>query len=115
MARRSSTTRRAAEERGGGQASELEVPTSSLNELLDRLAVPKIDLLSMRLQEDESAGLAGFDIDRFKPELVCIKARREVLDAIFGYFHKHGYGRLDRYLRHDGSNWYFAPQKPHAH
>ena len=56
--------------------------------------------------------LAGFDIDRFKPELVCIEAHssKEIETFIRDYFESHGYELIEEYLPHDYVNWYFRPK-----
>jgi len=110
----SSVSRKAAEDqallyRGNDAITELEIPSITLTALLDRLEIAEIDFLSMDIEEHEPAALAGFDIDRFRPELVCIEAHALVQDAIFKYFTEHGYRRLDRYVSYDRFNWYFAP------
>ena len=90
---------------------EVMVPTITLDELLDRENVTKIDLLSMDIEQGEPAALAGFDIQRFRPELVCIEATPDVHDAILEYFTRHGYRRIELYLEYDRVNWYFTPQR----
>jgi FkbM family methyltransferase len=89
---------------------EVTVPTISLNDLLDQEGVTKIDFLSMDIEGHEPKALAGFDIERFRPELVCIEWRgnEEVISA---YFESHGYRRIDKYLEYDQANWYFTPKK----
>lgn len=88
----------------------VEVPTTTLDDLLDRNGVTEIDFLSMDIEAGEPAALAGFDIERFRPELVGIEALPEVQDAILQYFDAHGYRRLDDYLEYSGRDWYFAPK-----
>jgi FkbM family methyltransferase len=89
---------------------EIKVPTITLNELLDKQAVTEIDFLSMDIEEGEPAALAGFDIERFKPELVCIEVSPSVRDKIVAYFAAHGYERIDEYTKHDSVNWYYRPK-----
>jgi FkbM family methyltransferase len=91
-----------------GTVSERTVPTSTLDAVLERQGVQAIDFLSMDIEEHEPAALAGFDIDRFHPELVCIEAHPAVRDALWQYFRRHGYVRQDQYLAWDSANWYFA-------
>jgi len=86
----------------------LEVPTTTLDALLDEHAVAAIDFLSIDVEHGERRLLAGFDLGRFAPRLVCIErasAPREILD----YFTHRGYERIDRYRRYDPVNWYFRP------
>jgi hypothetical protein len=96
----------------GGRADvdELDVPTITLNDLLRQQGVERIDLLSMDIEGHEPEALAGFDIRRYRPRLVCIEAQVVVADRIYAYLRGHGYARIDRYLPFDPRNWYFAPQ-----
>ncbi len=89
---------------------EIQVPTITLNELLDENGVTEIDFLSMDIEQGEPAALAGFDIGRFRPELVCIEAFPLVRDQIAAYFEEHAYERIDEYLAYDEGNWYFTPR-----
>ncbi len=50
----------------------------TLNDILKKEKVRSIDLLSMDIEDAEPLALAGFDIERFKPKLVCIEAHRTV-------------------------------------
>jgi hypothetical protein len=84
--------------------------TVTLNALLDSQGVKEIDLLSMDIELWEPAALAGFDIDRFKPELVVIESHPQVRDKIFDYFAKHDYVELAKYSTWDGRNAYFIPR-----
>jgi FkbM family methyltransferase len=89
---------------------ETQVPSITLTRLLDDNQVTHIDLLSMDIEESEPQALAGFDIDRFKPDLVCIEAVDRVQPKIQAYFDAHGYERIARYAPHDEVNWYFTPK-----
>jgi FkbM family methyltransferase len=91
-------------------SEELQVPTTTLNKLLDTNAVGHIDFLSMDIEGHEPAALAGFDIERFRPALACVEAKPENREKITRYFAAHGYLQLDRYLEHDPVNYYFAPR-----
>jgi FkbM family methyltransferase len=95
-----------------GEPTVIEVPTITLTKLLDDHGVDRIDLLSMDIEDGEPAALRGFDIDRFRPELICIEAHESVRDEIAAYMAAHGYERIDRYLARDRVNWYFQPA-PH--
>jgi len=93
------------------KGEEVRMPTITLDKLLDDNGVTEIDFLSMDIEESEPQALAGFDIERFKPELVCIEAALSTRDRILAYMESHGYERLDRYREHEIANWYFAPKK----
>jgi FkbM family methyltransferase len=85
------------------------VPTIRLSDLLDRAGVSHFDLLSVDVELAEPKVLAGFDIARFRPSLVCIEAHPQVRQQILDYFAAHGYVVLGRYLRADLANLYFGP------
>ena len=57
-----------------------------------------------------SRPLAGFDIERFRPELVLIEARGDNQPVLMDYFTRHGYERIDAYFERDPLNWYFRPR-----
>ncbi len=87
----------------------VKVPRIALNDLLSRLGIVRFDFLSMDVEFSEPAALAGFDIDRYRPLLVCIEAHRKVRGAILEYFRAHRYRRLEQYDIVDRLNYYFAP------
>ena len=88
-----------------------EVPTTTLNAVLDQAGVKRLDFLSMDIELAEPKALAGFDIDRFQPALVCIEAHYEVRQQILDYFAAHNYIIVGKYLRADPHNLYFAPRR----
>jgi FkbM family methyltransferase len=96
-------------ERGGEGAEGQAVPTTTLNEVLAQAGLVSIDFLSMDIELSEPAALAGFDIERFRPELVCIEAHPEVRQQLLDYFAAHSYRLIGKYLRIDVSNLYFTP------
>jgi FkbM family methyltransferase len=107
-----SSTDEARIEAWGQEGKPIEVPRITLNDLLDAAGVEKIDFLSMDIEQAEPAALAGFDIERFRPELVCIEATESVREPIAAYFDAHGYERIDAYLSYDPVNWYYRPRPP---
>jgi len=96
-------------EHEGEKAKEIEVPTITLNDLLDSEGVKKIDFLSIDIELWEPKALAGFDVERFRPELVCIEAHPRVRQQILDYFARHHYTVVGKYLRADVNNIYFTP------
>jgi FkbM family methyltransferase len=96
-------------EQVGEKAKEIEVPTITLNDLLDSEGVKKIDFLSIDIELWEPKALAGFDVERFRPELVCIEAHPQVRQQILDYFAHHHYTVVGKYLRADINNIYFTP------
>jgi FkbM family methyltransferase len=89
------------------QPQGIRVPTITLNDLLDKHGVKKVDFVSMDIELGEPAALAGFDIERFRPDLLCVEAGVPVRERLTAYFNEHGYERIDEYMKHDKVNWYF--------
>jgi FkbM family methyltransferase len=87
---------------------EIRIPTSTLNAVLEKSGVSKVDLLSMDIEGAEPLALAGFDIERYRPDLACIELHASTRDKVIAYFEKHGYERIERYLKRDPVNYYFA-------
>ncbi len=83
------------------------VPTTTLTVALEQAGVDKLDFMSMDIELSEPKALEGFDIDRFRPALVCIESHPEVRQAILDYFTNHQYVVVAKYLRMDPSNLYF--------
>lgn len=94
-----------------GDFEVVEVTTITLNTLLNDLAIDRIDFLSIDIEGAEPLALAGFDIQRYKPSLVCIE-RFLNQDALLKYFADNGYERIESYLNVDKVNWYFRPVAP---
>ncbi|MBW2390708.1 MAG: FkbM family methyltransferase [Deltaproteobacteria bacterium] len=91
----------------------IEVQTITLTDLLDRNAITKIDHLTIDIEGAELMALAGFDIRRFKPDLVCIEAHnrgKKGEQEIRQYFEDNGYAFLEEYAPYERANWYFAPK-----
>jgi hypothetical protein len=71
-----------------------------------------VDLVSMDVEQGEPEALAGFEISRFRPRLVCVEAgTEEVRRWLPRYFAEHGYERIDDYAEHDIGNWYFQARR----
>lgn len=87
-----------------------EVPTITLNDLLVAEGIQKIDFLSMDIELHEPQALAGFDIKRFRPSLVCIEGLLPVRQQILDYFAANDYVLVGNYMWVDLENLYFAPR-----
>lgn len=96
--------------RYGAPGQPRQVPTTTLTAVLDEAGIDRIDFMSMDIELAEPRALAGFDIDRFRPALVCIESHPEVRQQIMDYFDAHGYVVVGKYLRVDPHNLYFAPR-----
>jgi FkbM family methyltransferase len=90
-----------------------EVPTITLNTLLTKAGVEKIDLMNMDIELAEVVALRGFDIARFAPKLVVIEAHAPVKTFVLEYFAKAGYEQIEPYADHDIRNFYFVPKAVH--
>lgn len=98
------------QEKVGFEPVEITVPTITINDLLDREGVERFDFLSMDINGAEPIALAGFDIERFRPELVHVEASSHRHDELKKYFAEHGYVRIETYQKYDPINWYFTPE-----
>jgi FkbM family methyltransferase len=96
-------------ERYGAAGAPREVPTTTLNAVLDQAGFTKLDFLTMDIELAEPKALAGFDIRRFQPAFVCIEGHPEVRQQILDYFARHNYVLVGKYLRMDPDNIYFQP------
>jgi FkbM family methyltransferase len=85
------------------------VRTITLNDLLAREGIARVDFLSMDIELSEPRALAGFDIEKYRPALVCIEAHPEVRQQLIDYFHRHHYVVVGKYLGVDAQNLYFMP------
>jgi len=92
-----------------GSTSRRQVPTLTLTDLLLRERVDHVDFVSMDIELAEPKALAGFDIQRFQPALVCVEAHPQVRQAVLDYFERHAYVVVVKYLRLDTQNLYFVP------
>lgn len=97
-------------ERWGAFAGTKEMQTITLNDALDALKIDAATFVNMDIELYEPKALAGFDIARFHPELVCVEAHPEVRQAILSYFQAHDYELVGKYLRVDMWNLYFMPK-----
>ena len=95
--------------RYGAVGTERTVPTTTLNAVLEQASISRVDFLSMDIELSEPKALAGLDIERYRPDLVCIEGHEEVRQQILDYFARHGYTVIGRYLRADPRNLYFQP------
>ena len=97
---------------GPERLEEVAVPAITLDDLLDAQGVDRIDHLTIDIEGAELQALEGFDIERFRPRLVCVEAHTNGEpgeQALLRYFGEHGYARIDHYLAYELANWYFRP------
>jgi FkbM family methyltransferase len=92
-----------------GDVSPTPTTTTTLDDVLDRLKITRVDFLTMDIELAEPRALAGFSIERFKPRLVAIEAHPATRQTLLDYFARHGYSLVGKYWRVDGENFWFAP------
>ena len=89
---------------GDDKPTEIRVPIITLDDLLDREGVEKIDLISMDIEGHEPKAFAGFDIERFAPKLLVVEGKNEWVNK---YLVDHGYRQIERYKKYDSVNRYY--------
>jgi FkbM family methyltransferase len=85
----------------------IQVPTTTLDRLLAAEGVSKVDFLSLDIEGSEPQALEAFDIDRYRPDLVCVETQMYTREALFAFFASHGYEVIERYRHADPVNAYF--------
>jgi hypothetical protein len=58
----------------------------SAHDLLEQVDDPRIDFATMDIELAEPKALAGFDIVRYRPRLVCVEAHPEIRQQLLNYF-----------------------------
>ena len=89
------------------EIEEIRVHSTTLDDLLTREGVTKIDLLALDIEGHELQALRGFAFDSFRPELVMVEGKRDVVRTYLG---ERGYELIERYLPFDLVNDYFQPR-----
>lgn len=97
------------EAEGGSDIVPQESNTTTLDDILARSRIARLDFLTMDIELHEPAALRGFSIERFAPRLVCVEAHPQVRQEILDYFAAQGYVVIGKYLRADSENLWFAP------
>jgi FkbM family methyltransferase len=95
--------------RTSARTTAIDAPTTTLDDLLTREGIAAIDFLNIDIELWEPKALAGFDLERYRPALVCIEAHPEVRQEILDYFARRHYVIAGKYLRADRWNLYFTP------
>jgi FkbM family methyltransferase len=93
----------------GGEAVPTPVTTTTLDDVLKRLGVDRVDFLSIDIELAEPQALAGFSLERFKPRLVAVEAHPPIRQQLLDHFARHQYVLVGRYWRVDSENFWFAP------
>ena len=93
---------------GGTEVKPMKVNTTTLDDILERSGITRIDFLSVDVELHEPMVFKGFSIERFQPKLVCAESHLEVRQQILDYFAAHNYVVVGKYLRADTENLWFA-------
>lgn len=93
---------------GFTDSTPMEVNTTTLDDVLTRAGLERLDFLSIDVELHEPQVLRGFSIDRWQPRLICIEAHPEVRQEILDYFRVHEYSVVGKYLRADTTNLWFT-------
>jgi FkbM family methyltransferase len=88
------------------QTKKIHVPTISLNDLFDREGISAINLLSIDVEGHEMEVLAGFDLNRFSPDLIVIETWDK--EPVLQHLGRYGYHPIKRYDALDKVNIYFS-------
>lgn len=88
-------------DRYDASGKERKISTITLNDLLARTGVTAIDFITMDIELAEPKALAGFDLVRYHPRLVCVEAHPDVRQQLINYFADRQYRVVGRYLRAD--------------
>jgi FkbM family methyltransferase len=93
----------------GGIYHKRKVATIALDDLLRREKVSRLDFLSMDIEGSEPLALAGLDVARYRPELVCVEiSSPEIGRSIAEYFALRGCREVSAYRAVDGINRYYT-------
>jgi FkbM family methyltransferase len=80
----------AAKNDGAYLVKKVQLPIRTLNDILSQAGMEEIDFLTIDVQGAETEVLAGFDINKYRPILVCIEATVDE-KKIVDYLEQHGY------------------------
>lgn len=83
----------------------IEVPATTVNQVLAEAGVDKVDFLSVDVEGSEPDTLRGFDFERYKPRLVLVDDR-ERFGEVCRVMAPPGY----RLVRRTGHNAWFVPR-----
>jgi len=93
----------------GGIYQRRKVATIALDDLLRRENVSRLDFLSLDIEGSERIALAGLDVLRYRPELVCVEISSPELGlSIAEYFALRGCREVSAYRAVDWINRYYS-------
>lgn len=89
----------------------IQVPTITLDRLLSEQKAARVDFVSMDIEGGEPEALEGFDIARYRPELLCVEIHPTARDRVLAYLSSHGYVPIEAYRAVDPVNLYFRQHR----
>jgi len=91
----------------GAQVSDVPVRTRRLDDMLEECRVEHLDFVSIDVEGHELDVLEGFDLNRWKPQLVILEDNSNLRDSsVVGFMVARGY---TRFFRTGCNDWYTAP------
>lgn len=91
----------------GYQINKVTVPMRTLNALLVEQQVESVDFLSLDIEGAELEALQGFDLAKYRPQVLLIESNTDsALAAIQAHVARSGYVRVDRL----GDNYFYVPE-----
>lgn len=88
----------------------IRVPSTTLDHVLAAEKVTKVDFVSLDIEGFELEALEAFDIERYRPDLLCVEVQTRTRDRLLAYFASHGYEPIEQYRQADPVNLYFRPR-----
>jgi len=85
----------------------VKVPSVTLDQLLRAQGIEKVDFVSLDIEGFEPEALEGFDIERYRPDLLCVEIQAYTRDRVLSYFAARGYEVIQPYAEVDPVNLYF--------
>jgi FkbM family methyltransferase len=102
----------------------IRVPSTTLDHLLTAERVNEVDFVSLGIEGFEPEALEGFDLERYRPELLCVKMQTHAGQRLVAYsashqmqtrtrarlvayFAPHQYVPIEQYRHSDSVNLYF--------
>lgn len=95
------------------RSKRIDVPAATLDELLAMARLPRIDFMSIDVEASNLDCLAGIDLARHRPRLICMETgnpmsheRRDIID----HFESAGFEVVPQFRRYEAPNTWFRPR-----
>lgn len=84
-----------------------EVEQITLDLLLEREGVEKVDFINIDIEFWELGALRGFDLEKYRPELICVETFPPNREAVEKHLVEHGYEEISLWTKIDTHNLYY--------